>query len=130
MLINISINFDCIIGSDFFKDKLYSIWLNLLALHILPTIATAPFNPTPGPRSIGRPKHQRVMTGSLQGESFVGNQAQLHRGLLALEYPMEHGIIENWADMEQVWAYMYGQNEMSMRSEEVSQLQSFIYIYI
>ena len=31
---------------------------------------------------------------------FIGNSAQDNRGLLKLSYPIEHGIVNNWSDME------------------------------
>lgn len=38
--------------------------------------------------SVGRPKHARVMAGSLEGEQFIGRKAQELRGLLKIKYPM------------------------------------------
>lgn len=43
------------------------------------------------------------MTGALQGDTFIGRSAQEHRGLLRLRYPMEHGIVTHWDDMEKIW---------------------------
>ena len=41
---------------------------------------------------VGRPKHDLVMSGGvLQGDSFVGEMVDHHRGVLRLSYPMEHG---------------------------------------
>ncbi|KPJ16388.1 Actin-like protein 87C [Papilio machaon] len=57
--------------------------------------------------NIGRPKHVRVMAGALEGELFVGPRAEEHRGLLSIKYPMEHGIVTDWNDMERVWNYIY-----------------------
>ena len=34
--------------------------------------------------------------------SYVGEAAQQMRGMLQLKYPLEHGIITNWNDMEMV----------------------------
>ncbi|XP_052075898.1 uncharacterized protein LOC127713988 [Mytilus californianus] len=31
---------------------------------------------------------------------YVGEEAQKRRGLLSLDYPIEHGIVTNWDDME------------------------------
>ena len=39
------------------------------------------------------------MTSAIQGNYFIGSKAQEIRGLLALTYPMESGIVENWEDM-------------------------------
>ena len=33
---------------------------------------------------------------------YVGNEANSMRGVLTLSYPMEHGIVHNWDDMELV----------------------------
>ena len=33
---------------------------------------------------------------------YVGNEANTMRGVLSLTYPMEHGIVHNWDDMELV----------------------------
>lgn len=68
--------------------------------------------------SIGRPKHVRVMAGALEGDLFVGPKAEEHRGLLSLRYPMEHGIVTDWNDMEKIWSYIYSKDQLSTFSEE------------
>lgn len=69
-------------------------------------------------RSIGRPKHVRVMAGALEGDLFVGPKAEEHRGLLSIRYPMEHGIVTDWNDMERIWTYIYSKDQLSTFSEE------------
>ncbi|PAV63702.1 hypothetical protein WR25_07810 [Diploscapter pachys] len=62
---------------------------------------------------VGRPKHLRVMAGALEGDVFIGPKAEEYRGLLSLKYPMEHGIVTDWNDMEKVWQYIYSQEQLN-----------------
>ena len=69
------------------------------------------------PSIIGRPKHQSVMVGMDVKDLYIGEEAQSKRGILNLKYPIEHGIITNWDDMEQIWYHtMY--NELRVVPEE------------
>lgn len=74
--------------------------------------------------SVGRPKHVRVMAGAVEGSSFVGKKAEELRGLLKIKYPVEHGVVTDWNDMEAIWNYTY--SELRVQSEEV--LFRFIFI--
>jgi actin-related protein len=71
--------------------------------------------------SVGRPKHTRVMAGALEGDVFIGRKAQEFRGLLKIKYPMEHGIVTDWDDMERIWNWVYAE-ELGTLSEEVRYL--------
>ncbi|GAB1598577.1 alpha-centractin [Argonauta hians] len=64
------------------------------------------------PNFIGRPKHVRVMAGALEGDTFLGPEAEEYRGLLTIKYPMEHGIIRDWNDMERIWQYIYSKDQL------------------
>ena len=52
------------------------------------------------------------------GDVFIGNRAQELRGLLKIKYPLEHGIVTDWDDMERIWQYIYT-DELKTLSEEV-----------
>lgn len=75
------------------------------------------------PASVGRPKHIRVMAGALEGDVFIGRRAQEFRGLLKIKYPMEHGIVTDWDDMERIWSWVYAE-ELGTLSEEVRNILS------
>jgi actin-related protein len=67
------------------------------------------------------------MAGALEGDLFVGPKAEEHRGLLSIRYPMEHGIVTDWNDMERIWQYIYSKDQLQTFSEEVIHLCDFYY---
>lgn len=69
------------------------------------------------PSYVGRPKHVRVLAGALEGDTFIGPRAQELRGLLKIRYPLEHGIVTDWDDMQRIWSYVYD-HELKTLSEE------------
>jgi actin len=46
-----------------------------------------------------------VMAGVSHKASYIGDEAQARRGVLTLKYPIEHGIVTNWDDMEKVCGF-------------------------
>ncbi|XP_032876725.1 uncharacterized protein LOC116973120 isoform X2 [Amblyraja radiata] len=61
------------------------------------------------PTLVGRPKYENVYIGRNQQDIYIGHSAQHMRGVLSLHYPLEHGIVTNWDEIEQIWHHTFYQ---------------------
>jgi len=66
---------------------------------------------------VGRPKHKGIMIGTEEKECYIGDEAQAKRGILLLSYPIAHGIITSWDDMEKIWHHCF-YNELRITPED------------
>ncbi|KAK3089812.1 hypothetical protein FSP39_006712 [Pinctada imbricata] len=60
------------------------------------------------PSIVGRPHEscEAEMVGCTR-DFYVGDEAQVKRGILSLQYPIEHGIVTNWDNMEKIWKHVF-----------------------
>ncbi|MCB0368234.1 MAG: hypothetical protein KDD45_02050 [Bdellovibrionales bacterium] len=68
------------------------------------------------PSIVGRPKYENIMVG-MNKEAYVGEEAQAKKGVLKLSYPIEHGIVNNWEDMQKIWHHCF-YNELRVAPNE------------
>ncbi|MFH4981545.1 hypothetical protein AB6A40_008254 [Gnathostoma spinigerum] len=66
---------------------------------------------------LGLPRHEKVMVAVSEKEAYVGDDAQNKRGMLAMSYPIQHGIVMDWDGIEAIWNYIY-YNELRIPPEE------------
>merc|ERR1711997_508349 len=68
------------------------------------------------PSIVGRPLYKVIM-GTAAKEYYTGDEAIAIRGVLSLNYPIEHSIVTSWDDMEKIWHHTFF-SELRVSPEE------------
>ena len=73
-----------------------------------------------------RRERKRVLSSFPQDQAFLSPSQFTYlfiSGILSLKYPIEHGIVTNWDDMEKVWHHTFN-NELRISPDESPHLHS------
>ncbi|CAL8103761.1 unnamed protein product [Calicophoron daubneyi] len=63
------------------------------------------------PSLVGTPFAQGVVLGATKKSYSIGDEAESRRGILTLQNPIEHGIVQDWDGMEKIWHFTFN-NEL------------------
>jgi actin beta/gamma 1 len=69
------------------------------------------------PTIVGAPRRPAVMLNTSAKEHYVGDEAQYRRGCLALRYPIENGVVQDWEALEHVIHHTF-YNELRVVPEQ------------
>jgi len=56
---------------------------------------------------VGRLRNASTLPEMSQTDLYIGNKALAYKNILTIHYPVEHGIITNWDDMEKIWYHLF-----------------------
>jgi len=62
---------------------------------------------------VGYPKQVCGLVSGREKDYYIGEEASQKRGILRIRNPLEHGIVQNWEDMERIWRHTFD-NELRM----------------
>ena len=59
------------------------------------------------PSYVGYPKYASGRVGVDKKQFFVGSEAEVIKGVLNINNPIENGVVNNWDDIEKIWKYIF-----------------------
>jgi actin len=69
------------------------------------------------PTVVGRLRRAATASESSQKNQYIGDEALAKKDILTIRYPIEHGIVTNWDDMEKIWHHIF-YNKLRVVPEE------------
>lgn len=69
------------------------------------------------PSMVGVPRHQKLCMMGVEKYMYIGDEAMSKKGMLSIRYPLEHGIVNSWDDMEALWNHTF-YNELRVEPSE------------
>lgn len=69
------------------------------------------------PSIIGNQRNMSIVDGKQYLDTYVGDDAQARRGMLAMRKPIVNGVVKDWDAMEAIWSYVF-ESELRVDSAE------------
>eukprot|EP01084_Bolivina_argentea_P048107 88650_1 len=69
------------------------------------------------PSTVGRVNDIDTISSTTTQNIFVGIEAEQQKDTLNIKYPIQHGIVTSWDDMEKIWHHTF-YNELKIAPEE------------
>ncbi|CAF4891221.1 unnamed protein product, partial [Rotaria socialis] len=69
------------------------------------------------PTIVGCLRHTSVSPGMNLKDQYIGSEVIENKDILSIHYPIEHGIVTNWDDMEKIWHHTF-YNKLRIAPEE------------
>jgi len=59
------------------------------------------------------------MINAREQDLFIGQSAEKYKGVIKLNYPIEHGVVKDWDEMEAMWRYIFDELKVNPREHRV-----------
>ncbi|CAD8043591.1 unnamed protein product [Paramecium primaurelia] len=69
------------------------------------------------PTIVGRLKQKDVIGSTQKRDAYIGDEAQVKRGILNIKQPIQNGIVYCWDDMERIWHHAF-YNQLRVSPED------------
>jgi centractin len=60
------------------------------------------------------------MVNALEQDYFIGKEAtEKYKGVIKLKHPIEHGVIQDWDEMEKIWSFIFEKLDVNPKEHPV-----------
>lgn len=56
---------------------------------------------------VAYPKYSNLIPFENKKDYYVGEEAEIKKSIVKLKYPMEHGVVFDWDNMEKIWRHIF-----------------------
>ena len=71
------------------------------------------------PSYVGKAKYEYVIPSNQNTQHHVGNLRDEQRGLLKLNYPVEHGIVKDWKSLDLLYSHIFQELKINLKETPI-----------